>query len=332
MTLRDFSLVVLVMIGIGWLPAEGFAQDSACDNLMDVCGQTDTTATTNSSLDLPGSTSLVGVFDADWVQAVTFHTTFFNQFADPLEPAQIRFSNLQCDGPLWARVFQPNPFDVCNAAEYVAVSDIWTIQGDTTLLTVPLYQNSDYVLLVGSSSEGCALDVRLEGLALSMDACCATTLDYGEAANVEVLGTDPALGFDWTPEDLAEMVDNQLAELSPYETTTFEVTGYIEGCAYSDALLIAVGSPIDAPNAFSPNNDGYNDTWDIYGLSQFPSATIEVFDRWGQSVFRSVSYPNPWAGKSRGVDVPTGTYYYVIHLNEPNANLAPVTGHVAVIR
>ena len=188
MTLRDFSLVVLVMIGIGWLPAEGFAQDSACDNLMDVCGQTDTTATTNSSLDLPGSTSLVGVFDADWVQAVTFHTTFFNQFADPLEPAQIRFSNLQCDGPMWARVFQPNPFDVCNAAEYVAVSDIWTIQGDTTLLTVPLYQNSDYVLLVGSSSEGCALDVRLEGLALSMDACCATTLDYGEAANVEVLG------------------------------------------------------------------------------------------------------------------------------------------------
>ena len=86
------------------------------------------------------------------------------------------------------------------------------------------------------------------------------------------------------------------------------------------------------PNAFSPNNDASNDTWNIYGLSQFPTSTIEVFDRWGQSVFRSVSYPNPWAGKNRGVDVPAGTYYYVIHLNEPNANLAPVTGHVAVIR
>ena len=34
----------------------------------------------------------------------------------------------------------------------------------------------------------------------------------------------------------------------------------------------------------------------------------------------------------RGRAVPAGTYYYVINLNEPNANLAPITGHVAVIR
>lgn len=128
------------------------------------------------------------------------------------------------------------------------------------------------------------------------------------------------------------MVDNQLATLSPYETTTFEVAGFVEGCAYSDAVLVAVGSPIEVPNAFSPNADNFNDTWDIFGLAQFDFSTIEVFDRWGQSVFRSVSYPNPWGGKFRGTDVPAGTYYYVIQLNEPNANLAPITGHVAVIR
>ena len=321
-----------VLLAWVWAASSVWAQSTACDNLMDICGQTDTLVAPSAALDLPGSGALVGVFETNRVQVVKFHTTFFQQFAEPTEPVQVTFSSSDCPTPIQARVFQPNPFDVCNAAEYIPLSDLWTVNNDTSLLSAPLYQNSDYVLLVGSASEECAVTVRLEGVAVSIDACCASTIDYGETANVEVVGSDPELGFDWTPEELAEMVDNQLALLSPYETTTFEVTGYVEGCAYTDAVLVAVGSPIDVPNAFSPNNDAYNDTWDIYGLSQFPTSTIEVFDRWGQSVYRSVSYPNPWAGKNRGVDVPAGTYYYVIHLNEPNANLAPITGHVAVIR
>lgn len=332
MSIRDVQRRSWWLLGLGVWAVSAQAQSTACDNVMDICGQADTTLTTTSPLDLPGADALNGVFDADRIQVVKFHTTFFQQFAEPTEPVQVVFSNVNCPNPLKAQVFQPNPFDLCNAAEYAALSDTWEISSDTALFSFPLYQNSDYVLLLGSTSGSCAADVRLEGLAVSIDACCASTLDYGETANVEVLGSDPDLGFEWSPAELATMVDNQLAVLSPYETTTFEVTGYVEGCAYTDAVLVAVGSPIDVPNAFSPNNDAFNDTWDIYGLSQFPTSTIEVFDRWGQSVYRSVSYPNPWAGKNRGVDVPAGTYYYVIHLNEPNANLAPMTGHVAVIR
>jgi gliding motility-associated-like protein len=204
--------------------------------------------------------------------------------------------------------------------------------GDTVLVTDPLYYNTDYVLLLGSNTPGCSVQVTLEGRSMSIDACCASNIDYGEVANVEVLGSDPQLGYDWVPSEFAVMVDNQLAELSPYETTTFEVTAYVEGCAYSDAVLVAVGAPVEVPNAFSPNSDSFNDTWEIAGLSQFEYSVLEVFDRWGQPVFRSVSYPNPWNGTHRGKPSPAGTYYYVIHLNEPNANLAPLTGYVAIIR
>lgn len=332
MSIRDIRSKSVMWLGSAFWATSAMAQSSACDNAMEICGQADTTLTTSAAMDLPGSDALAGAFDANRVQVVKFHTTFFQQFAEPTEAVHVVLSNLSCSTPIQATVFQPNPFDLCNAAEYVALSDSWEVLSDTTLISYPLYQNSDYVVLVGSSAANCTADIRLEGLAVSIDACCATTVDYGETAEVEVLGSDPELGFDWSPEELAEMADNQLAVLSPYETTTFEVTGYVEGCAYSDAVLVAVGSPVDVPNAFSPNNDSFNDTWDIYGLSQFPTSTIEVFDRWGQSVFRSVSYPNPWQGKYRGVDVPAGTYYYVIHLNEPNANLAPLTGHVAIIR
>ena len=203
---------------------------------------------------------------------------------------------------------QPNPLDECNAEEFAIASELWTVSTDTILTTALLLQNTDYVLLLGSSAADCAVDVRLEGLAMSIDACCTSSIDYGESTTVDVLGSDPDLGFDWTPLELAQMVDNQLAELSPFETTTFEVTGYIKAVLTRMRFSWRWGRPSRCPMRFR-NNDASNDTWNIYGLSQFPTSTIEVFDRWGQSVFRSVSYPNPWAGKNRGVDVPAGTYY-----------------------
>ena len=121
--------------------------------------------------------------------------------------------------------------------------------------------------------------------------------------NVEIKGSDPALGFVWTPEELAQMVDNQLATLSPYETTTFEVTGFVEGCSYTDAVLVAWGRPLRCPT-FSPNNDDFNDTFDIYGLSQFEFSTIEIFDR-GDNRCSGRFLPQP-LGRTFRVAVPQG--------------------------
>jgi len=329
---RDFFRATWLTLWASAVACSSWAQSAACDNLLELCGQTDTTVTLNSPFDLPGAAGLAPEFQPNRVQIIEFHTTYFNQFGGQVEPVSVVLSDLACGDSVFARIFQPNPFDACNAAEFTAASESWSTAADTTFVSDGLYQNTDYVLVLGSRVGGCSGTVRLDGLAVSIDACCASTMDYGETAGVEVLGSDPELGFDWNPAEYVEMVDNQYAELTPFETTTFEVTGYVEGCEYTDAVLIAVGSPVDVPNAFSPNNDAFNDSWNIFGLSSFPTSTIEVFDRWGQSVYRSVSYPNPWGGKNRGVDVPAGTYYYVIHLNEPNANLAPITGHVAVIR
>jgi len=68
------------------------------------------------------------------------------------------------------------------------------------------------------------------------------------------------------------------------------------------------------PNAFSPNGDGVNDRWEIDGLKPYPDCTVSVFNRWGQEVYKSIGYQNPWDGKYKGNPVPLATYYYVITL------------------
>lgn len=79
------------------------------------------------------------------------------------------------------------------------------------------------------------------------------------------------------------------------------------------------------PNAFSPNNDGINDYFEILGIEFYEGNSIEIFNRWGNRVYRADNYgietsPQYWDGKSNtGVrlgneELPSGTYFYVIDL------------------
>ena len=68
------------------------------------------------------------------------------------------------------------------------------------------------------------------------------------------------------------------------------------------------------PNAFSPNNDGINDTWQIPALQTYTDPEVTVFNRYGQAVYRSKGYGTAWDGSFKGKRLPVGTYYYVIDL------------------
>lgn len=81
------------------------------------------------------------------------------------------------------------------------------------------------------------------------------------------------------------------------------------------------------PNAFSPNGDGINDKWEIAGLRNVTNCHVEIFNRWGQSVYSSTGYATPWDGSFKGKAAPVATYYYVIKTATRNYN-----GWVALIR
>ena len=73
--------------------------------------------------------------------------------------------------------------------------------------------------------------------------------------------------------------------------------------------------------AFSPNQDGANDTWEIDNIAVPPNDINEItlFNIWGQEVKSFTNYDNRinvWDGKNKnGVDLPEGTYYFVLTLS-----------------
>ena len=111
-------------------------------------------------------------------------------------------------------------------------------------------------------------------------------------------------------------------------TYTLTVTGQ-GNCVSSDQVFIKVLKGPEIPNIFSPNGDGIHDTWVIKYLDTYPGGTVEVFNRYGQLIFRSVNYSVPWDGTINGKQVPMGTYYYIV---DPKNGRKLMSGYVDIIR
>ncbi len=99
----------------------------------------------------------------------------------------------------------------------------------------------------------------------------------------------------------------------PYGVVTFYVK--FEG---SDCLgIIKKGLVLDIKNAFTPNDDGINDTWVIDDLNVFEGekTNIKVFNRFKEKVFEQESVSRlEWNGKTLSRVVPTDSYWYVLTL------------------
>ena len=92
---------------------------------------------------------------------------------------------------------------------------------------------------------------------------------------------------------------------------------------------------IDVPDAFSPNNDGINDLFDIPNLYKYPNNTIKIFNRWGALVYEASPYTGDWNGRSQhpatiGEELPVGTYYYILDPGDPSWE--PFTGFIFLKR
>ena len=102
------------------------------------------------------------------------------------------------------------------------------------------------------------------------------------------------------------------------------------GCMVIDSVELSIKlPPIVPPNVFSPNNDGINDTWEIPMLHYYPNCSVEVYNRYGQLVFKSKGYSKNWDGAFNNLILPIGTYYYIIKTS-PSAD--PISGSVLILR
>ena len=100
-------------------------------------------------------------------------------------------------------------------------------------------------------------------------------------------------------------------------------------CAASADVSVKLLKQPEIPNVFTPNGDGVNDRWQIRNLKDYPDCRVEIFNRYGQSVYTSTGYTHEWNGELNGKPLPAGTYYYIIN---QKTGLKPLSGFVDIVR
>jgi gliding motility-associated-like protein len=76
---------------------------------------------------------------------------------------------------------------------------------------------------------------------------------------------------------------------------------------------------INYPNFFTPNGDGYNETWNIWDLSHQPEAIISIFDRYGKLLKQMSASSDGWDGKFNGQDLPSTDYWFLVEYYPQNS-------------
>ena len=77
---------------------------------------------------------------------------------------------------------------------------------------------------------------------------------------------------------------------------------------------------MDYPHYFTPNGDGYNETWQIYGISDQPDAVIYIFDRYGKLIKQLSPMGEGWDGTYNGNPLPTSDYWFTVEYREPGTS------------
>ncbi|MBO9198668.1 MULTISPECIES: gliding motility-associated C-terminal domain-containing protein [Niastella] len=152
----------------------------------------------------------------------------------------------------------------------------------------------------------------------------------GNFLTIPATASGNKLNYVWSP---ATALSNPVIlnpNASPVDEISYTLTATsADGCKASDDITIKVLKNLHIPNAFSPNGDGIHDRWEIKYLNTYPGATVELYNRYGQLVYRSAGYSQSWDGTFNGNPLPVGTYYYIIN---PKNGRNQLSGYVDLIR
>ncbi len=202
-------------------------------------------------------------------------------------------------------VYTVNVTDVngnCSASDFIEV------------LVVPI---TDEQLLLEANAAICSLDPNPETGTVTLDPGVFATYEWRIRGEDEVISEDRMLIVS--------------------EEGTYVVTISNGSVCVTDRVVVEddCRPTVVAPNAFTPNGDGLNDTFAVFPNDYVTEYSIFIYSRWGELVFQSNDINFQWDGVYRGQPLPDGTYAYVMRYRselDASQNVIEQFGGVTILR
>lgn len=168
-------------------------------------------------------------------------------------------------------------------------------------------------------------------------------IQLGQSVSLEplVFSNDANLEYLWESNEIINCIDCEQLNDQPSETTRYSLTVTNSfGCTATTEFLVRVSKDYEIyiPNAFSPNADGRNDHYTVFGGADVQAIhSLSIFNRWGEKVFEmkdvhASEASSGWDGFYRGQKAPVGTYVVVADVTYTDGEKRVQTGDLQLLR
>lgn len=179
------------------------------------------------------------------------------------------------------------------------------------------------------------LEITVNAPVVTAQADPDSAVIVGNPVQLSVDSIIPGASYRWAPASTLNdsTIPNPIA--TPFVTTEYCVTVTdVNGCQNTDCVTVTTETPlISMPNAFSPNGDGLNDLFRVVLGGNLSVEEMVIYSRWGDLVYQG-SGNTGWDGRFKGVNQPSGTYVYYVHVINPEDESQVIleTGSFSLVR
>ena len=159
---------------------------------------------------------------------------------------------------------------------------------------------------------------------------------------LDVVSDISAETVEWSPSTGLSCTDCLTTIAKPSEDTQYIVTLTDNtGCSVSDTVflnaIVKEIVEIDIPNVFTPDGDGYNDSFFAKCNKEGLSYDLYIYDRWGEKIYFAGDLEfnnatNGWDGYFKGKKAAAGVYVYLIIVDYGNENKETLVGDLLLLR
>lgn len=220
-----------------------------------------------------------------------------------------------------------------------AYTYLWT-PGSLATQTISNLATGTYNVVVTDGNGCSAVNLyavgQIGGLNIQVNPITAVIFE-GESVNLNATLTPYVSGltYSWSPPNGLTCTDCPNPTATPDSTTTYIVTITTpDGCA--DSVTSTIFTKINCgeyfiPTIFSPNGDGRNDVFKIYGKC-IVGVDLKIFNRWGEKIFESLDQEYGWDGTFKGESIVPDSYYYSAKISFQDGTFANEKGAINVVK
>ncbi|MEO6304639.1 MAG: gliding motility-associated C-terminal domain-containing protein, partial [Bacteroidia bacterium] len=190
----------------------------------------------------------------------------------------------------------------------------WNTGDSTDVITVDPQANNIYTVSSGISpcNSSTIFAVTVYTPQSQSPFADPSTIIYG-SSSVIYANVPTGIPFNWSFSSDVSCNTCATNTVTPSATTIYSlITTDNNGCIVTNTVLVEVDiicGEAFVPSAFSPNNDGFNDFWCVYG-NCISSMNLQVYNRWGEKVFESNDKNTCWDGTYKGIKQNDAVFIY----------------------